>query len=61
MYTVLYLEKFGKHYTGFTFDFEGRMMSHNVLGKKDWSKRYCPWRVILVEKYETKREAMKAR
>ncbi len=61
MYTVyvLYSEKFDKHYTGFTSDFEGRMLSHNMLGTKDWSRRYRPWKVILAEEYTTKRDAMK--
>ncbi|HUI31054.1 MAG TPA: GIY-YIG nuclease family protein [Candidatus Acidoferrales bacterium] len=61
MYTVyvLYSEKFHRHYTGFTSDFEGRMASHNVLGKKGWSKKYRPWKVIFTEEYETKAEAMR--
>ncbi len=61
MYTVyvLYSEKFGKHYTGFTSDFGQRMVSHDILGKKDWTKRYRPWKIILAEEYEMKSDAMK--
>jgi predicted GIY-YIG superfamily endonuclease len=33
------------------------MLSHNLLGKKDWSKRFRPWKVILEEKSGTKEEA----
>jgi putative endonuclease len=61
MYTVyvLYSEKSEKHYTGFTSDFENRLLSHNELGKKDWSNRFRPWKVILKEEYQEKSEAMK--
>ena len=61
MYTVYVLrsEKFQKHYTGFTSNFESRILSHNELGKKDWSKRYRPWKIILTEEFANKTEAMK--
>ena len=61
MYTVyvLYSEKFDRHYTGFSSNFEQRMLSHNVLGRKGWSKRYRPWKAILTEEFGTKAEAMK--
>ena len=55
---VLYSEKFDKHYTGFTSNFEQRLLSHNVLGKKGWTSKYRPWKVILTEEYESKAEAM---
>ena len=60
MYTVyvLYSEKYDKHYTGYSSDFSQRILSHNVLGKKGWSIRFRPWKVILQEEYETKKEAM---
>jgi hypothetical protein len=38
---VLYSEKYKKHYTGFTSDLPGRLISHNELGK-DWTKDYRP-------------------
>ncbi len=61
MYTVyvLYSEKYDKHYTGFSSDFDQRMISHNILGKKGWTKRYRPWKVIHTEEFQTKSEAMK--
>jgi putative endonuclease len=61
MYTVyvLYSQAHGKHYTGFTSDFEARFASHNLFGKKDWTTRYRPWKVILTESYEIKAEAVK--
>ncbi|MCE1201268.1 MAG: GIY-YIG nuclease family protein [Bacteroidia bacterium] len=55
---ILYSEKFGKTYTGFTSDLEQRFLSHNVLSNKDWTKRYRPWVLIYSEEYSTKGEAM---
>ncbi|MCE1201269.1 MAG: GIY-YIG nuclease family protein [Bacteroidia bacterium] len=55
---LLYSEKFGKTYTGFTSDLEQRLLSHNVLSNKDWTKRYRPWVLIHSEEYTTKGEAM---
>jgi putative endonuclease len=56
---VLYSEKYKKHYTGFTSDFEKRFISHNELGKKDWTTKYRPWKVIFKEQIELKADAMK--
>jgi putative endonuclease len=42
---ILYSEKFGKHYTGFTSNLDTRLRSHNEFGN-DWSKRYRPWKTI---------------
>jgi putative endonuclease len=55
---ILYSEKFGKTYTGFTSDLEQRFLSHNVLSNKDWTKRYRPWVLIYSEEYSTKGEAV---
>ena len=61
MYTayVLYSEKFKKHYYGFTSDLEARLISHNELGRKDWTTRYRPWKVIYTEVFDSKLLAMK--
>jgi putative endonuclease len=56
---VLYSQIHDKHYTGFSSDFEARLASHNLFGKKDWSVRYRPWKVIHVETFENKTDAMK--
>ena len=60
MYTVyiLYSEKFDKTYVGFTSDLEKRFLSHNELGKKGWTIKFRPWRIIHTENYETKSAAM---
>jgi len=56
---VLYSEKYNKHYTGFSSDFEKRLKSHNELGIKGWSIKYKPWIVVLKEEYTEKNEAIK--
>ena len=56
---VLYSEKFKKHYTGYSSDFDSRLLSHNIFGKKDWTTRYRPWSVLLKEDYATQSEALK--
>ncbi len=54
----LFSESSGKHYTGFTSDFESRFQSHNELGTKGWTKAYRPWKVVLLEEFQTKAEAL---
>lgn len=56
---VLYSQSHNKHYTGFSSDFKARLDSHNLFGKKDWSTRYRPWKVIHTETFEQKSDAMK--
>ena len=60
MYTVyvLYSISKGKHYTGFTSDFESRFLSHNELGTKGWTVGYRPWIIILQETFTDKRLAL---
>lgn len=55
---VLYSEKFNKIYIGFTSDLEKRLISHNELGKKGWTIKFRPWKVIHTEEFESKKEAM---
>ena len=54
---ILFSEKYGKHYTGFTSNILLRFTSHNEFGK-DWTARYRPWKLIYTKEFETKREAM---
>ena len=60
MYTVyvLYSEKYDRLYIGFTSDLENRLLSHNKLGKKGFTAKFRPWKVIHTEKYGTQKEAM---
>ncbi|WP_375584090.1 GIY-YIG nuclease family protein [Cyclobacterium xiamenense] len=55
---VLHSEKFNKIYIGFTSDLEKRLISHNELGKKGWTIKFRPWKVIHTEEFESKKEAM---
>ena len=61
MYTVYILlsEEFDKTYVGFTSDLEERLKSHNKLGTKGWTLKFCPWKLIHTEVYSSKTEAMK--
>jgi len=61
MYTVyvLYNVNYDKIYIGFTSDLEARLKSHNELGKKGWTIRYRPWKILHTEVFEIKQGAMK--
>jgi putative endonuclease len=54
---VLYSEKFNKHYTGRSKDVPDRFLSHNDKAPKGFTVRYRPWKIILIEEYETVMEA----
>lgn len=56
---VLYSEKYNKIYIGYTSNLEGRIKSHNKLGKKGWTIKYRPWVCVYTEGFESKEEAMK--
>ncbi|WP_317192525.1 GIY-YIG nuclease family protein [Flavobacterium flabelliforme] len=56
---MLYSEKFNKNYTGFTSNLIERFKSHNFLGIKDHTLKFRPWKVIYVEFFPSKAEAMK--
>ncbi len=60
MYVVyaIYSDKFDKIYIGFTSDLEQRLLSHNVLGKKGWTIKFRPWRLIHKEYFDCKQQAM---
>ncbi len=56
---VLYSPSANKFYVGYTSNLESRLLSHNLLGTKDWTKRYRPWDLVYTEPYETKSSAQK--
>ena len=60
MYTVyvLFSEKSRKIYIRFTSAFEIRLLSHNYLATKGFTKRYRPWTVALEENYTDKTQAI---
>ena len=60
MFTVyiLYSPSHNKIYVGFTSNLEQRLLSHNELGKKGWTIRFRPWKLVHTETYNTKAEAL---
>ena len=56
---ILYSEKFKKNYTGFTSNLIARFNSHNILDSKGFTLKFRPWKVIYVEFFNSKSEAMK--
>ena len=60
MYTVYVLHSttYEKIYIGYTSDLRKRMLSHNHLSHKGWTRKYRPWRLIHQEEYDSKRSAM---
>ena len=56
---TLYSEKFNKNYTGFTSNLIERFKSHKFLGTKGHALKFRPWKVIHVEFFPSKAEAMK--
>ena len=56
---VLYNEKHGKIYVGYTSNLEQRLLSHNELAAKGWTIRYRPWRLIYTEEFKDKSSAMR--
>ena len=61
VYTVyiLYSDSGKKHYVGFTANIEQRLIAHNHLGKKGFTTRYRPWKIIHTDEFQNKNEAMK--
>ena len=55
---VLYSKAYDKIYIGCTSQLIQRFYSHNSLSKKGYTKRYRPWKVVLVQFFTSKKEAM---
>jgi putative endonuclease len=56
---IHYSEKFNKNYTGYTSKLIERFKSHNILEIKGYTLKFRPWKVIHVEFFNSKSEAMK--
>ena len=56
---VLFSPSHNKIYIGYTSDLEKRLLSHNHLSPKGYTKRYRPWMLIHTEVFNTKLEAIK--
>ena len=56
---VLYSVTHTKIYIGFTSNFPARLASHNAEKGKGYTHPYRPWKVIHMEHFESKTEALK--
>ena len=55
---ILFSQKHDKTYVGFTANLIERIKSHNYLGTKGYTIKFRPWKVIHIEFYYTKKEAL---
>ena len=55
---ILYSKDYNKTYVGFTSNLIERFKSHNYLSKKGYTIKFRPWKVIHVEFFTTKSEAL---
>ncbi|CCG54166.1 Excinuclease ABC, C subunit N-terminal region [Flavobacterium indicum GPTSA100-9 = DSM 17447] len=56
---ILFSEGYNKTYVGFTSNLIERFKSHNYLCEKGYTIKFRPWKVIYVEFFTTKSEALK--
>ncbi len=56
---ILISSAHNKVYVGFTSDLINRMKSHNLFSKKGYTAKFKPWKVVHVEFFKTKSEAIK--
>ena len=56
---ILYSEKHNKTYVGFTSNLIERFKSHNYLSNKGYTVGFRPWKVVCVEFFTSKSEALK--
>ncbi|MFQ5603902.1 MAG: GIY-YIG nuclease family protein [bacterium] len=55
---ILHSEKLDRYYVGVSHAPEIRLFYHNS-GKGGWSKRGIPWRLVFVEEFSSRSEALK--
>ena len=55
---ILFSEKYGKTYVGFTSNLIERFKSHNSLSQKGFTKNFRPWKVLHVEFFNSKSDAL---
>ena len=54
---ILYSEKLDKYYIGSSKNPELRLKYHN-MGKKGWTKRGVPWKLVFQQEFQDKKDAM---
>ena len=55
---VIYSPKHDKIYIGYSANPANRFIAHNHTKNKSSTKKFQPWVLILIEKFESKQEAM---
>jgi putative endonuclease len=55
---ILQSEKDASFYIGQTQDLDERLIRHNE-GRERYTKLHCPWKVVHVESYESRLEAVR--
>jgi putative endonuclease len=56
---ILYSQKYNKNYTCYTANLIERFRSHNLLETKGYTIKFRRWKVIHVDFFNSKSEAMK--
>ena len=56
---ILYSEKYCKTYVGFTSNLIERFKSHNSLSREGYTIKFRPWKVLYVDFFTSKSEALK--
>ena len=56
---VLFSKQYNKIYIGYTSNLESRLLSHNQLSSKGYTKKYRPWDLIYKQEFELKADALK--
>ena len=56
---VLYSPRYDKIYIGFSSDLTARMLAHNFLDKKAWTRNFRPWLLIYFEDFVDKPTALR--
>ena len=55
---VIYSPKYDKIYTGYSANPANRFIAHNHSKNKGSTKKFQPWVLIHIEKFESKQQAM---
>jgi len=56
---ILYSKEHNKYYIGYTSNLIERYKSHNYLATKGFTIKYRPWKVIYVDFFNNKTEAIR--
>jgi putative endonuclease len=56
---ILHSKKYDKYYIGFTHCIEKRLIAHNHIKNKGYTKKYQPWNLIYSKEFRNKQEAMR--